>query len=182
MFKFFKTLFPENSATADATGIVQQHSQTRQLTETVMYPTHPTRGAESPAFEKNKKEMEASSSPGCYICGVTQEELGEEIRMEGHHYFVEWALANSADLAKIQELFPDATSVEEFLDSKENLILLCPKHHRSNLYGVHEITMPNWVTQKLQQAGWDLVNGPTVSGTSTARLDQVETKDWHPEH
>ena len=60
---------------------VTQHSQTRKLTETVMYPTHVQRGAESPEFSENKKEMEASSSPGCYICGITQEELGEQIRL-----------------------------------------------------------------------------------------------------
>jgi hypothetical protein len=169
-----------NFTTAEG-GEVQQHSQTRKLTETVMYPTHVQRGAESPEFEANKKAEEASGE-GCYICGITQEELGETIRLEGHHYYVEWALANSTDLAKIQALFPDATSVEEFLDSKENLLLLCPKHHRSNLYGVHEITMPNWVTQKMQQAGWDLVTGPTTSGTDTLRIDQVATKDWYPEH
>jgi hypothetical protein len=170
-----------NFTTAEGAEVTQ-HSQTRKLTETVMYPSHIQRGAESPEFEENKKEMEASSSPGCYVCGKTQADLGETIRMEGHHYGFEWALANSIDLTKFQKDHPDVTSIEEALDSKDNLILLCPEHHRSPLYGVHMITMPAWIAQRYQLDGWNLVSGPTASGMATLGIEQIETKDWYPEH
>jgi hypothetical protein len=160
---------------------VPQHAQTRELKETVMYPQHVQRGAESAEFQASKAAEEASGE-GCYICGVTQAELGETIRLEGHHANSEWALVNSLDLAKVQKYFPDATSLDEFLDSKENLILLCPKHHRSPLYGAHMISGPSWVTQRLQLDNWDLVTGPTTSGTDTLKLEQVDTKDWYPKH
>ena len=156
-------------------GDVPAHSQTRSLTETIFYPDHIQRGAESSEFQASKQEL-TKEGLGCWICGVTQEELGPSVRMEGHHYNVEWALINSLDLAKVQKYFPDVTDLNAFLDSKENLILLCPKHHRSNLYGVHMVTMPAWVAQRLQKDGWDLVTGTAVSAMPE------DMSLWYPEH
>lgn len=178
-FKFFKTLFPANAATADAKGIVQAHAQDLTVKEIVWTPTHPTRGAESSEFEESKKTLE-KKDPECFICGIKELPSGQNF--EGHHYSTEWSLQNSVDLAKIQKDFPNATSVTEWLDSIDNLILLCPKCHRAPLYGVHMITMPAWIVQKYQKDGWDLVSGPTISGVVTSRLDQIETKDWYPKH
>ena len=176
MFKFFKTLFPENAATADANGIVQAHPQTRQLTETIYYPTHPTRGAESPEFEANKRAMIASGE-NCWICGGTAESTGAPL--EGHHFNFEFSLANSIDIKKIQKYFPDATNIPTFMDSKENLLILCAKCHRSNKYGIHMVSHPAWVAPRTQLDGWNLVNGPNT----TANLDDyTETKDWYPQH
>jgi hypothetical protein len=154
---------------------VAAHAQSRDLKETIFYPDHVKRGAESHEFEEDKKELEASGG-GCFICGKTQADLGPSVRMEGHHYNVEWSLINSLDLAKVQRYFPDVTSLEEFLDSKENLILLCPKHHRSPLYGVHMVSMPAWVAQRLQKDGWDLAKGENAA----AEIEDLST--YYPEH
>jgi len=172
-FKFFKTLFPANAATADASGIVQAHQQETTLIEKIYYPTHPQRGAESAEFEQNKKEMIASGD-ACWICGGTAESTGAPL--EGHHYNFEWALANSIDINKLKKNFPDAVDVPTFLDSKENLLILCAKHHRSNLYGIHMVTMPAWIAPRNQLDGWDLVNGPN------AAAEPEDQSKWYPEH
>lgn len=156
-------------------GVVLAHGQTRTLTETIFYPDHVTRGAESSEFQNTKQKL-TKQGEGCYVCGLTQEELGPSVRMEGHHFNSEWSLVNSLDLVKVQKDFPDVTDVKTFLDSLENLILLCPKHHRSNLYGVHMITMPAWIVQKYQKDGWDL-----VTGSGVAAMPEDQTK-WFPEH
>jgi hypothetical protein len=186
MFKqlqFFKTLVPKSdlvasdtgsSGTPDASGTVQAHAQTRQLTETIYYPDHVQRPSqESAEFEQNKKEMIASGD-ACWICGGTAESTGQPL--EGHHYNFEWALANSIDINKVKKNFPDATDVPTFLDSKENLMILCAKHHRSNKYGIHMVTMPAWIAPRNQLDGWDLVSGPNAA----AELEDQTL--WYPEH
>jgi hypothetical protein len=172
-FKFFKSLIPKSTLVADSSGIVGAHAQSRVLHETIYYPTHPKRGAESAEFEQNKKEMILSGN-ACWICGGTAESTGKPL--EGHHLNVEWSLINSVDLTKVQKYFSGVTNLQEFLDSKENLMILCARHHRSNLYGIHMITMPAWIAPRIQNDGWDLVNGPNA-----AAEPEDETK-WFPEH
>lgn len=158
---------------------VAAHAQSRVLKETIYYPEHIKRGAESPEFEENKREMIASGD-NCWICGGTAESTGAPL--EGHHYNFEWALANSIDIDKVQKYFPDATDISTFLDSKENLLILCARCHRSNLYGIHMVTMPAWIAPRTQLDGWNLVSGPTISGMDTLGIDYIETKDWYPKH
>jgi hypothetical protein len=154
---------------------VPAHAQSRELKETIFYPDHVKRGAESHEFQETKTAEEAAGE-GCFICGVTQAELGSNVRMEGHHYNVEFSLINSLDLAKVQKYFPGVTDLKTFLDSPANLILLCPRHHRSPLRGVHMVTHPAWVAQRLQKDGWDL-----VTGTNPAEeIEDLST--YYPEH
>lgn len=161
---------------SDEASIVQAHAVDRALKEDVWTPTHPQRGAESAEFEENKKAMEAAGD-GCWVCGITQAEAGAPL--EGHHYNVEWSLVGSLDLAKVQKYFPDVTDLTTFLDSEENLIILCAKHHRSPLYGVHMVTMPAWVVQRLQLDGWDLTKGQV---TEAELLTPEDTSDYYPLH
>lgn len=180
MFKqlqFFKTLIPPSNLVASGTdnsGIVQAHAQTRQLTETIYYPTHPQRGAETPEFEKNKREMIASGD-NCYICGGTAESTGKPL--EGHHFQFEDSLANSIDINKVKsKIDSTATDIPTFMDSKENLLILCAKCHRSNKYGIHMVTHPAWLAPRTQLDGWDLVNGPN------AAAEPEDESKWYPEH
>ena len=173
-FKFFKSLIPPSTLVADSSGIVEAHAQSRVLHETIYYPEHIKRSAESSEFEQNKKEMIASGQ-ACWICGGTAESTGQPL--EGHHYNFEWALANSIDLKKVQtKLDPNATDIPTFLDSKENLMILCAKHHRSNLFGIHMVTMPAWIAPRTQLDGWNLVSGPN------AMAEPEDQTKWYPFH
>ena len=152
---------------------VQAHAQTRELKETIFYPEHVQRGAESPEFEANKKEMIASGD-ACWICEGTAESTGQPL--EGHHFNFEWSLANSIDIAKVQKYFPDATDIPTFMDSKENLLILCARCHRSNLYGIHMVSHPAWKARRTQLDNWDLVNGPNTTA------EPEDQSKWYPEH
>lgn len=156
--------------------LVNAHAVSRQLHETVYTPTHPKRGSSSSEFRETKAAL-IKESPNCYICGRTAEESGSPLEL--HHTAVEWSLANSADLTKIQEYYPQAKSIEQFLDSVDNGTILCARCHRSPLRGVHMITFPAWVVQKYQLDNWDLVNGP--NHTSMAALDNDQS-GYYPEH
>lgn len=156
--------------------IVQAHAQSRILHETVWTPTHPKRGSSSSEFKETKAAL-LKESPECYICGKTAETSGAP--MELHHVHLEWSLANSGDIAKILKDFPQAGTIEQFLDSVDNGLILCAHCHRSPLRGVHMVTMPAWIAQKYQLDGWDLVNGPA---SSTARALAPDLSGYFPEH
>ena len=163
------------SETHDAAVLVNAHAVSRTLHETVYTPSHPQRGASSAEFQESKKALEAISAT-CWICGKTAEQAGGPL--EGHHLNTERSLINSADFAKVKESFPHAKDLQTWLDSTDNLILLCAKCHRSPMYGVHMVTMPAWIVQKYQLDGWDLVNGP--NHTSSAVLD--DESQYFPAH
>jgi hypothetical protein len=156
---------------------VAAHPVSRTLHETVYTPAHPQRGSSTPEFQASKDALE-KESPTCYICGRTAEESGAPL--EGHHVHLEWSLANSADLAKIQAEYPNATDIAEWMDSVDNLLLLCARCHRSPLYGVHMVTMPAWIAQRYQLDGWDLVNGPATNAKLAAA--PLDTSTFYPEH
>ena len=167
---FAAGIFSATAPTVDA------HAVSRTLHETVYTPTHPKRGSSSEEFKETKAAL-IKESPGCYICGRTAEESG--FPLELHHSAVEWSLANSADLAKIQVDYPQAKSIEQFLDSVDNGTILCAFCHRHKEHGIHMITFPAWIVQKYQLDGWDLVNGPNAK--SMAVLDN-DPSDFYPEH
>ena len=178
MFKqlqFFKTLFPENAAVTDASGIVQAHQQTTTLKEVIYYPTHPQRGAETPEFEATKRKLIAAGV-GCAICGVLNT---PENPIEGHHAVAEWATQNAVDFNKIKKDFPNttATDVGTFIDGSNGIILLCAKHHRAPEIGIHMTTFPAWIFQRYADNNWNLVNGPNASAAPL-----VEDDTWYPQH
>ena len=161
--------------THDTAVLVNAHAVSRTLHETVYTPSHPKRGASSTEFQESKKALEEISDT-CWICGRTAEQSGSPL--EGHHLSTELSLINSVDFAKVKEAFPHAKDPETWLDSTDNLVLLCAKCHRSPMYGVHMVTMPAWIVQKYQRDGWDLVNGP--NHTSAAVLD--DESGYFPAH
>jgi len=167
------------SATHDAAVLVNAHAVSRVLHETVYTPSHPKRGESSPEFKASKKALEEVSAT-CWVCGKTAQESGSPL--EGHHLNTEFSLANSVDIDKIRESFPNAKSVEDWLDSVENLILLCQVCHRSPLRGVHMVTMPAWIVQKYQRDGWDLVNGDQPGPSKAIVSGAMDTSGFYPEH
>jgi len=127
----------------------------RHLTEFVIYPEH-TKREESEEFKKNKERLKEDGHYKCWICGSTE-------NLQVHHFGCEWALAKDCDFEKLKEFCEEfdpygygrllknkpITSVDDI----RNLLVLCEKHHIEKLYGIHEITFPIWIIQKLAKKG-----------------------------
>lgn len=159
----------------NAAADVAAHAQSRDLKETIYYPDHDPR-TESDEYKAVHHHLVYELDEPCWVCGIKQSQLPEGEEMETHHWWVEWALVNSVDPAKILAQFPamgtaDDDHLRAWLDSELNMLVLCAKHHRAGLYGVHMITYPAWVVQKNQLPGWDLTTGPN------APTEPV--KDWY---
>ena len=154
-----------------ADPVVPAHQQSRQVTETIFHPEHEHRTA-SAEYRKTHHHLIDVLDEGCWVCGVRKSTLGDPAsnphgatQLETHHWYVEWALANAVDPAKILADFPamgaaDDPHLRAWLDSEGQMLVLCDVHHRHGLYGVHSTTYPAWVVQRRLKDGWDLANGP----------------------
>jgi hypothetical protein len=142
--------------------VTAAHEQHETLHQDVLYPEHVQR-TESEEFRRNKHHLVHELQLGCWICaGRTQ--------LEVHHFACEWALWEDADPAKVLKttrlidpygftaLNPNAPIASP--DDARNLMVLCEKHHRAPYFGVHTITMPIWIAQKVAKDGVEIIRAP----------------------
>ena len=130
----------------------------------VITPEHADR-VESPEFRKSKERLKADGHFKCWVCGVVD-------NLQVHHYGAEWSLENLTDFNLLKEFCEewDPYGYGRLLkntpiltvDDIRNLLVLCQEHHiggskNGAANGIHEITFPVWLMQKLAQKGEDPV-------------------------
>lgn len=130
--------------------MVEQHRQTREIEEIVIYPEHAQR-KESKEFKESKKRLKEDGHYKCWICGATE-------NLQVHHFGAEWALANDCDFDKLKDflLLFDVYGYSNLLKDKpltspddiRNMMVLCEEHHTKKIRGIHETTFPIWQAQK----------------------------------
>jgi hypothetical protein len=140
--------------------IVEAHKIVRNLTEVVITPEHEER-KESYTFKKSKKRLREDGHYECYVCGCKD-------NLQVHHYGGEWSLENSLDLKKLK-VFLEEWDVYGYgkllknvpltdVDDIRNCMVLCQEHHTGgtkdgSANGIHNITFPAWISQKLVKQG-----------------------------
>ena len=88
-------------------------------------------------------------------------------QIELHHAIVEWSLANAVDPVKFNEtirldfmksnpdnpLYQKEMTEQEILDwvdhGPDNLMVLYDVHHRHPYYGIHKVSYPKWLPQRV---------------------------------
>lgn len=136
------------------------HLVTRQLSESVWYPSHDPRKS-SAEYRRVHQHLVYELDEACWICGIRQSEQLKGVHNETHHFHLEWALANAVDPKLILADFPamgaaDDPHLREWLDSEGNMLVLCPVCHRGGMRGIHMITYPAWVAQRWLRGGHDI--------------------------
>jgi hypothetical protein len=136
---------------------IKEHEITRHLTEVVITPEHAER-TESAEFRCSKETLRKDGHYECWICGSTE-------KLQVHHYGAEWSLASDTDLEKLKLLLEqwDVYGYGRLLKSRpllsvddvRNMMILCQEHHMGKKHGIHEITFPAWIIQKVCKAGND---------------------------
>lgn len=154
--------------------VVKEHVIKRTLHEVVITPDHVKR-TESEDFREAKKRLRADGHYQCWVCGSTN-------NLQVHHFGIEWSLANVADWDKVKAFCEewDPYGYGRLLrnvpmnspDDVRNMLVLCQKHHTGVDHadggsgtGIHEMSFPIWVAQKLAKAGIDVVpqSGQTLN-------------------
>ena len=163
---------------------VQEHAQTRTLHEVVITPDHVQR-TESAEFRASKERLHADGHYKCWVCGTTD-------NLQVHHFGIEWSLAGIADWEKVKAFVEewDPYGYGRLLrnqpmasaDDVRNMLVLCQEHHtgvdhadNDSGTGIHSLTFPVWIVQKLARAGADPV--PQAAETEAQTMSDVKAKE-----
>ena len=160
---------------------VAEHAQQRTLHEVVITPEHAQR-TESATFKLSKKRLREDGHYQCWVCGSTE-------NLQVHHFGIEWSLSNIADWGKVKAFCEewDPYGYGRLLrnqpmnspDDIRNMLVLCQEHHTGVDHadggsgtGIHDLTFPVWVVQKLAKSGDDPV--PQDGQTEAQVLEEVK--------
>ena len=131
------------------------HLMKRHIEEIEVIPGYEPRN-ETHEFLVAKKKLEEDGHGCCYICGATKD-------IQTHHYGIEWALWNDCDPKKLKEFllswdiygYSHAMQDQGIYspDDIRNLMNLCEKHHINKFSGIHLMTFPLWISQKVTRDG-----------------------------
>ena len=151
-----------------STELMHVHSTISGVSDTEMTPPHPPR-EETPMYNKTHNHLVNKLDEPCAICGVRKSTIGDPKQnlfgakdLETHHYPIERSLLNACDPTKIAVIFPqvkDRETLEAFIDSEANMIVLCDIHHRHPLYGIHHLVGPDFSVQPFLFGGYQVVAG-----------------------
>lgn len=148
---------------------VPEHVIQRVVHDDVIDPTHADR-VESPAFREAKARLRHDGHYRCWVCGTTD-------AIQIHHRAAEYMFAAIVDYDLLK------TFCEEWdpfgygkllrhqpmttVDDVRNCLPLCVAHHVSVDHadggggtGIHDLTFPTWIMQKLARADLNPVPQP----------------------
>ena len=147
-------------------------------------PPHPPR-VETPEYRKAHSFLINRKNAPCHICGVTKRTLKNPAKnpmgatqMETHHWPVERSLTDACDWRKIHRDYPsvyDQASFERWVDSPENLLVLCDIHHRSPEAGIHHLLTQDWMVLKYLLDGYRVVATAKDAAAVLATDEKIES-------
>lgn len=145
---------------------------------------------DTPEYHKAHNFLIHQKKAPCQVCGVNIDTLTDPVinllgskQMESHHYPIERSLMNACDPVKVHTDFPvvyDKATLEVFIDSPQNLIILCDVHHRSPERGIHHLLTQDFVIQKYLYQGY-MVAGTVKDAATILAADEALEQRLHLE-
>ncbi len=162
------------------------HATTEGVAMVEMTPPHPPR-EETPEYARAHHHMVYVLDSPCAMCGVRQSTLKDPKEnpfgakaIETHHYPIERSLLDACDPVKIGVVFPqvkDQASLEEFVDSEHNLMILCDIHHRHPLHGIYHLVPQDFFVQPFLLEGYQVVGTQQDEAQVMAEDEQLVEKE-----
>ena len=148
---------------------VPEHLIQRTLRDAVVDPAHAAR-EESPAFRAAKGRLQADGHWQCWVCGATE-------NLQVHHFVAEWMFKDLVDLDRMKATAEalDPYGYGRLLrnvpisdpEDIRGMMVLCQAHHTGVDHadggsgtGIHEITFPTWIMQRVAKPGLNPVPQP----------------------
>jgi hypothetical protein len=161
-------------------GMVDEHPQVHTLKEIVITPAHADR-TESPEFRKSVQRLKDDGHYKCWLSGRTD-------NLQVHHVFAEWSLQSVVDYDKLKSMCEEwdpygygrlmKNIPMTTVDDVRNMLVLNQEFHTGvdsadggTGIGIHEITFPVWIIQKVCQEGKNPVPQANES------LEKVEDRE-----
>lgn len=146
--------------------LMHVHATVFGIAEIEMTPPHPPR-EDTPMYVSTHNRLVNKLDTPCAICGVRKSTIHDPKEnafgakaIETHHYPVERSLLNACDPKRLRLAFPqikDYASLEEFIDSEANIMVLCDIHHRHPHYGIHHLLAQDFFIQPYLYNGYQVV-------------------------
>lgn len=153
----------------DDSSILRVHPHHDHIHGDILLPRH----LETPQYEHVHHQLTRVLDKPCFICGVRNSTLSDPEKnpkgsqeMETHHSPIERSLLEACDWRRVHEDFPQVVSqesLEDFVDSGSNMIVLCDICHRLGDAAIHTTTHPYWVIGKYLKEGYILVKEENIS-------------------
>ena len=126
------------------------HDQKTTNHYTVHFPPHPARKDDPhyKDFDHYRKATKATAR--CAVAAEVNDTSECAGGLELHHAHIEFSLQNGVDLARLEAVYPgvsDASQVGAWIESAENLLWLCAKHHRG-VGGIHHASASDFEAEK----------------------------------
>lgn len=127
------------------------HDQAVTNRYTVHFPDHAPREDDPHYrdFEHYRRTHVATA-----VCAFAEDRGGDTSECAGglelHHRHIEFAVLNGVDLALLERDYPGVSSRDElgaWIESGENLVFLCAKHHRGH-GGIHHASAADWEAER----------------------------------
>ena len=123
---------------------VEAHVQKFTHNYAIRYPAHPARHDDPHYVDFDHIHREWRKDPEKWQCHIGQRrgdfsECSLDKPLELHHAHIEFALLNAVELAWLERDYPgvsDPDKLGAWVESAENLLVLCEFHHRGH-GGIH---------------------------------------------
>jgi hypothetical protein len=130
--------------------VIAAHVQPITHHYTEHYPEHEGR-VDDPwhaDFEEFKRRRVANDTSYCDFAHTYRSDSSEcdlSTPLEAHHSIIEFALQNGVDIKLLEQFYPGVSTmgIGKWIDSDQNLTLLCAWHHRGH-GGVHIASASDW--------------------------------------
>ena len=159
------------------------HETKEEVASVEETPPHPAR-VETPEYKKSHEYLVDKLDSPCKCCGVRKSTLGDPAQnpygatqIETHHFPIERSLMDACDPDKVHKASPqviDKASLEAFVDSPANLIVLCDVCHRSPEHGIHHLLPQDWFIQQFLYTGYTIAATPKDAVAVEQSDEQIE--------
>jgi hypothetical protein len=152
---------------------VAAHPQTITHNYVVHYPEHPARTSDPNYVDFEAYARANKPTAKCaFWNSADSDQCTLDKPLELHHKVIEFSLQNGIDLAWLETDYPgisDPNSVGAWVESANNLEVLCRSHHRS-YGGVHASTASDFEAEKYVK---NLISKKGVSDGNTSNATSI---------
>ena len=131
---------------------MDSHDQITTNSYVVHYPSHEPRESDPNYKDFNAYRNRTKATAKCAI-GQHRDDFSDcslDKPLELHHAHIEFSLQNGVDLAWLEKDYPgvsDPDEVGKWVESADNLLWLCEKHHRG-VGGIHHASASDFEAEK----------------------------------
>jgi hypothetical protein len=159
------------------------HETIEGLADIEMSPPHPPR-EDTPEYEQTHRLLIVEKDTPCKVCGVRKSTISLPGKnpagakdLETHHYPIERSLVDAVDWRKVHNDFPavySQASLVMWVDSPQNMLVLCDVHHRGMETGIHHLPTQDWVVMPYLLDGYRVAATEKDAAAALAIDEKIE--------